>query len=117
MEITQGANPKIWAWSPGTGVQYSAIPGNILNIDEVGIIDNVLIYPNPAENFLNIDASFFTENTQITVYSITGKKIIDTSFSNNNNSYKMAVKNLVSGIYILNLSSKSKKKTFKFIKK
>ncbi len=29
MEIDKGPNPRLWAWSPGTGVQYTQVPGGV----------------------------------------------------------------------------------------
>jgi photosystem II stability/assembly factor-like uncharacterized protein len=39
IEIETGTSPYVWAWSPGTGIQRSVVPGLAIDSDGDGIID------------------------------------------------------------------------------
>jgi len=60
IEISHGANPKVWAWSPGTGVQFSPVP-LLADADNDGLPDaweddNGLDKNNPADALQDKDA-------------------------------------------------------------
>lgn len=72
----------------------------------------VVIYPNPVSNTLNISS----ENSvidSITIYSSTGKKVLE-NFKIENS---IDVSNLSNGMYFIEISSGPKKSVKKFIKK
>lgn len=68
------------------------------------------IYPNPSSNILNF-RSTTSENFDVLVYDILGKKVIET---NKNINTPLDISSLESGIYILKL--KDFNKAYKFIK-
>jgi len=75
------------------------------------------IYPNPVEETLNIQTREpLTENTQITVFDVTGKRVLAT-YAKNTELNQINVSSLNSGVYILQLSSSSLNQSHKFIKK
>ena len=115
MEIEQGANPYIWAWSPGTGVQYAPIPNSVLGLGTMATKTKIRIYPNPVEDVLILDSNSLSIKNNATIYSVTGKKILDVTM--NPSLHEINVKNLDSGIYFLKISSTSNLERIKFIKK
>lgn len=75
----------------------SSIAGNILA--------NILIYPNPASNEINIES---TEQTKVSIYSINGSLIRE--FESFDNNHKIDVTDISSGYYFLSLENKSGRK-------
>ena len=73
----------------------------------------VLIYPNPSMNELNIEIPEITnQNLKISIYSITGELIIqDIIFDK-----KIDISSLSNGMYILKIENGTKNFTAKFIK-
>lgn len=78
---------------------------------------DALIYPNPAEDFITVAFSNKIENPiQIELFDISGKQILSKK-ENPTSKFEIAVAQLPSGTYLLNLISGSKKLTAKLIKK
>ncbi len=78
--------------------------------------ENILIYPNPADNNLNIEFQLNkTGNIGFTVFDINGRKMLSKSqaFQKGNISTSIDIKNLAPGNYILEVSSSD----FKWSKK
>jgi PKD repeat protein len=80
--------------------------------------NNLLIYPNPASDLLNIDFNGFRpENGIVQIYSSAGQIVYSKELSDNNQILKIDVNNLHQGIYYIRLiDSKGKFLTGKFIK-
>ncbi|MFK8039235.1 MAG: T9SS type A sorting domain-containing protein [Crocinitomicaceae bacterium] len=55
------------------------------------------IFPNPAQNILNIQAENISNLGSILIYDISGKEVLSSEFKNGNN--KLNVEALTSGIY------------------
>ena len=72
--------------------------GNIL-VDN----NNLFIYPNPANNYVNVNATLNLQNIEI--YSIDGQLLISEIVDTNN--VKIDVSNLPSGTYILRAANQS----------
>ena len=73
------------------------------------------ILPNPCHDFLSIEIANRTSSSiQYSVYTTSGKLIRNGNF--NTNIYNLNTSEFKSGIYLLQLSSTSFTKTFKFIK-
>jgi len=106
---------------PTTGVQYLSLDIPIfagMNFRNVQLsnpdykLDNFKIYPNPVSELLFISS----ENTvieSISIYSLTGKKVIDVV----NETNSISVSTLSKGMYFIEISSASGKSVKKFIKK
>jgi len=73
---------------------------------------DVIIYPNPTKDFINITG--FTDLTNIRIINLLGTEIIN--FQTNNNEEKINVSNLPSGIYTISINSRNKLLLRKFIK-
>ena len=76
---------------------------------------DILVYPNPATDRLNIVSS--ESISQIGIYSVSGLKQTELK-PENETTLKLELKNLKPGLYFLRIVlSSSKTKTFKFLKK
>lgn len=64
---------------------------------------NIRLYPNPTTDFLNVQTDFSLENCVCTIYDQMGKRIAQYRF-NEENSGRVNVSNLVSGVYILKIN-------------
>ncbi|MEZ4793353.1 MAG: M28 family peptidase [Gelidibacter sp.] len=71
------------------------------------------VYPNPIKDELHIDASFQADLT-VNIFDITGKLVMIKVLQNQTNSIN--VKELAKGIYLINVNSDNKSKTFKILK-
>jgi len=61
-------------------------------------LNNVNVYPNPVSGFLNIDSNI--EIKTISIFSLDGKKVFESKYSNQINT-----NNIANGSYILNIES------------
>lgn len=88
---------------------------NIVLSNKVFDSSSFLVYPNPAENILNID----TSNQFIKSYAIYDNqgRIVKDSRLNSGVNFTIDISNLQSGIYLLKINSSDKSITKKFIKK
>ena len=68
------------------------------------------IYPNPANNFVNI-TSQFSGNKNVAVYDVLGKQVINTTISSD----RLDISNLTSGIYMLNITQNGVSSTKKLV--
>ncbi len=82
------------------------------SIDNKSLTD-VLLYPNPVNDFLTIKLPYYT-NAEASIYNILGKKIMNKSFSGVSN--QIDISNLKSGIYLVNITSENSSVTKKVVK-
>ena len=78
------------------------------------VCDNVLIYPNPVMNTLNITLEKAVNNTVIEIYSLDGKKLM--SENANSLNHEMNVESLTKGTYMIRISNKTNTNTSLFVK-
>lgn len=69
------------------------------NVSVVEQTKSVNVYPNPATNFVNFEIDGL-ENGTVTINSITGQEVVNTSFANGT---KIDVSHLNNGVYIYNV--------------
>ena len=81
--------------------------------DSVKNISEMQIYPNPVHDILNITGD--GKIVKMIIFSADGKKTMESETSQGERSIN--VSNLVQGSYIIQIFTKDKSKTFKFIKK
>lgn len=74
----------------------------------------IQIYPNPADNQLNIRYPYSNENYTIECYDLHGK-LIFTKFTSKFNSLNLSTENIASGIYTLKFVSETQISTHKLI--
>ncbi|TXF79407.1 endonuclease [Chryseobacterium sp.] len=84
----------------------------ILKVSENTVGDDVLIYPNPVENQLFVDAVRLKDVKSIQIYDFNGK-LIKTEMQPFKNKKSIDVHELNTGLYLLRLNGSS----YKFIKK
>ena len=74
-----------------------------VEISELEDNKEILIYPNPAKDFINIEIDL-KEETQYNIYSISGKMVLSGIINSKNRSIKLP--NLSAGLYIFKLHNK-----------
>ncbi|MCX7861494.1 MAG: T9SS type A sorting domain-containing protein [Bacteroidales bacterium] len=75
---------------------------NPITSTEIKLTKNMLVYPNPAKEFLYV--SNITDLTTLTLYNSWGQKIYEYVLSENTNTIDIA--NMPSGLYYIQLTSK-----------
>jgi hypothetical protein len=70
------------------------------------------VYPNPAKNILNINSK--TEISNVKLFDITGKKVLEANKLNNN---QVNINSLKTGLYLLQIMDVNKNVTTKKIVK
>lgn len=77
-------------------------------------LSKITLYPNPANDEINITSQDFLERIQI--YSLSGKKAIDKKVLGK--TFQISINNLESGIYFIKITNSSEKtEQFKLVKK
>ncbi len=84
--------------------------GATASVDDV-FSSKVSVYPNPANEFLNISSS--VEINKVEVYNLLGKKVLSSLKLNDNN---LNISSLANGIYMIKLTSGDSVATKKIIK-
>ena len=111
IQIETGQHPYVWCWSPGTGVQKAIVPyfENLAtdDFDET----KLLFYPNPTQNMITVPVNL--SNSDYTIYSLNGGKIIQDKVSNQ----QVDIEKLDKGIYIISFFKNNTVYNYKFIKK
>lgn len=103
--VTSNLNNKVWY---DNLYAYRAATASVENNELLGFS----MYPNPANNVLNISAKGTIQNADI--YNVLGSKV--RSYTVNKSSETLDVSNLSSGIYLVKYSVDGKVGTAKFVK-
>lgn len=83
-----------------------------LSVSETNVNNNFIIYPNPAQNSINISGNNNTTKNYYNIYSITGDLLISSTLVDNT----IHIDKLPVGLYLLILTDGTKTETSKFIK-
>lgn len=94
-----------------TDNEVSALYQSQLSAIETSATKNVILYPNPAKDFVNLDN--LSKNATVKITDATGK-LIYTSVSKDT-SLKISTSDLASGIYFLEVNNNGKTASKKFI--
>ncbi|MFT6865405.1 MAG: hypothetical protein ACJA08_000223 [Cyclobacteriaceae bacterium] len=89
--------------------------GTVLGTSEIYHKQKILLYPNPAHDYLVINLAP-AENYSITVVNVQGQTVLKQEKANSDQ-IKVAVHNWPSGIYTLIIQTENKTSSSKFIKK
>ena len=73
--------------------------------------NNIVVYPNPAKNQINLQFPNQVRADKITITDLTGKKVLE-----QNNSSQVNVSNLAKGMYVIEAVSGEEKFVSKFVK-
>ena len=90
---------------------YSDITG----INELTDNCNVLIYPNPANDYLMINTTI-NENLKIEIYTIRGQNVLSAECTNNASQMRIDISQLPAGIYFIRIANNQNNITKKFVK-
>ncbi len=95
------------------------LDGN-LAINDTQLGYNVVIYPNPFNEYVNIkiNTMFSNEPINYSLYDILGREILSKTLENQSqiNTITIPTNNLTSGIYFIKILHNNKQKSFKIIK-
>jgi hypothetical protein len=99
--------------NPGLRTTYNYNNSITLGIEKKELTsNNILVFPNPVQDFLNIETTLNTEIEKVIVTDISGKTILEQNQKTN----QVNVQNLSKGIYLLQVLSGDKKWQSKFLK-
>lgn len=97
--------------NPSINTPLEVIEGDTLSLEN-SFTDELVIYPNPAKDVLNINALDVNDSMIYTIFDITGKRIMNSKLQ----SSTIDVSHLAPGNYILRIVSGTSIKSQKFIK-
>lgn len=91
--------------------------GGVLGVNQNEYGDNLVVYPNPCNGILNIDAHGSTALTdvEISVYNVLGNKIYSNHYSNLSHE-TIDLSSYAAGMYLINVQSDTKISHFKVLK-
>ncbi|KAA1244105.1 DM13 domain-containing protein [Aquimarina sp. RZ0] len=96
-------------WDFGSFTPFSQANCNVLNVEENSFI-TTSVYPNPAKNVLHVSTN--AENNSTTrIYDSNGKMLIDKNITDD----PIDISSLVSGLYIVEVTSAKQKNIEKLI--
>lgn len=99
--------------NPAINESHVFIEGeNILNMNDF-LVSNLILYPNPTNDVLNLNISDGFENTLFMIYDSTGRRVLNSKMTEN----YIDVSNLSTGNYLLRIVKGGTIKIQKFIKK
>lgn len=89
----------------------------LLSAEEM-VLNDLKIYPNPTDSYLNISGDLVSlSNANLQIFDVSGKKVKDMTLNFDSNNTSIDVSSLQVGTYILTVSKGSVKQSYKFIKK
>lgn len=98
-------------------VLHFAVANQALGIDDhLNVLNQVVFYPNPAKNFVRIDTGRLNlKKATIQLTDLLGKVIISENNLDIEGTYDIALDNVSSGIYVLELMNDGIKKSNKIV--
>jgi hypothetical protein len=81
------------------------------------VTDAISIYPNPADNFINIILNSNADTKEIKIMDLTGRVIEVRQVQKNENKISMDINNYSSGVYLISFTSNEGTKVRKFVKR
>ena len=88
-------------------IMFLAQLNNTTGVDFISENKSVLIYPNPADKFININVPDSNNPSVVRIYNLTGKIIFESIC--NSGSFNLEISDLTSGIYIIEIEVDFKK--------
>jgi len=101
--------------TPGELIELEPLPSDcqlFTPIQQIGIKDNVNIYPNPVSTRLNVE-THDQSDIRIVVYDVTGKALHESHYTSN--SFQINMQTFSKGIYFIHFYNKNN--THLFVKK
>lgn len=97
--------------NPSINSTLTVTEGETLSLEEY-TVSNLITYPNPTSDFINLNLSNIEINTVYSIFDVNGKRVMN-SYLNSNS---INVTNLPSGNYILRIYANGKQQAQRFIK-
>lgn len=85
-----------------------------LTVGDLESDSDISVYPNPTKNFVYLKMPSTENKSTVTMFNVLGKQVLQQLIDNKNN--QIDISSLSKGIYILNVKSDTKSKSFKLIK-
>jgi hypothetical protein len=111
------ANAYVYKWDAYLYTfYYSAQPNAVADISRNG--DDIIVFPNPAKNILQIQFLPKNKDAIFTIYDMMGKTIMQCANIEilQNNVAKISIQHLQSGIYLLEIKTPTEKNVVPFTK-
>jgi len=106
MTSDTASNGQVIAADGKSKIDNIFITGDLLNGDDELFADNVTVYPNPANDFIIVKSIVEAE---VSVFNMNGQKVIGAYI---NNSDRIDLSQLTSGIYLLRVENVNSKSVF-----
>ncbi|AOW20862.1 T9SS type A sorting domain-containing protein [Urechidicola croceus] len=108
-------DPNNFSVDFGLGNGECSFVGQVLPVDEIKLIDNVGVYPNPVKRGQYITVNnFYSKEIGVTIYSLTGK-VVSTNKTTFDKNIQMNISHLNEGIYLVKISSENETITKKLV--
>ena len=88
------------------------VEGETLSLEDT-LVEDLILYPNPTKDVLNLNTTYGFEDAIYSVFDITGKRVLNSKFNTNT----IDVRSLSAGNYILRIINQGQITTQKFIKR
>ncbi len=98
--------------NPAINSSLNVVEGETLSLEQ-SIVDDLILYPNPTKDILNLNATYGFEDAVYTVFDMNGRRVMNNRFSSN----VIDVTSLSAGNYILRIMHDGVMASQKFIKK
>lgn len=66
---------------------------------------DLTVYPNPSDGLVNISSKGYSGETDLNVYSITGKKVFEKQYENMSAKTNLDLSNLSAGVYLMKIKN------------
>ncbi len=116
---------KYTDFNPVIGINYYRLKqvdldGNFSysNVEKVEfeIENTVVISPNPFDDFIIVNSSFKNDKSTIQIFNLKGETVFNSTIPAGNNTTKLYLPDLDSGIYFVKIKNSNFKKVFKLVK-
>ncbi len=97
--------------NPPINSTLNIVEGTTLSLEDT-LVSDLVLYPNPTKDVLNLNATYGFENAIYTVFDINGRRVMNGRF----NTTKIDVSALSAGNYILRIMDEGLIRSQKFIK-
>ena len=98
-------------FNPPVNQTMSITEGETLSV-ETTVANDLILYPNPTKQFLNLNPQYNFQNAIYSVFDVNGKRVLNSRLNSN----KIDVSKLSTGNYVLRIIDNDVIKTKKFIK-
>jgi len=114
---TPGTGENVYILVLGFGgatgnLQISATGDGLLSTGESNQLDGFTMFPNPAQDVLNVSNTSIVENVK--VFNLLGQKVLDQNLQSTQN--QINVSELKPGAYLIQVTAEGQTGTYKFIK-